>query len=121
MSTAVEKAADEFLDSLLEETYGKDGKDRAFVICQRINKDLNPAYPRFIPVVNLAPESVGYIDGIAPGEYGVTNKQKWSRYFKEIHVEMPEEPKPKAKAKDDGKAVTATKGRAKAKKKEAAA
>jgi hypothetical protein len=97
MTNAVEKAADEFLDSLFHETYGKEGKDRAFVICQKINKDLNPAYPRFIPVINLGDT---YQDGIAPGEYGVTNRQKWSRYFKEIQVEMPKEEKPKTKRKE---------------------
>ena len=105
-----QKAADEFIDQLFEATYGKEGKDRTAVILHRINRDLNPSYPRFIPVINLGPN---YEDGIAPGEIGVTNKQKWSRYFKEIEVEMEkpsatevempkeseEEPKPKAKAK----------------------
>jgi hypothetical protein len=101
MTSAVEKAADDFLDGLLEATYGKEGKARAVTIVQKINKDLNPAYPRFIPVVNLAPPDHPHIDGIAPGEYGVTNRQKWSRYFKEIDVQMPPEeaPKPKTKAK----------------------
>ena len=99
MKKDVEQAADKFLDGLLEATYGKEGKARVTAIVQRINRDLNPAYPRFIPVINLSKHT--YEDGIAPGAYGVTNKQKWSRYFKEIEVEMPKEqaPKPKAKSK----------------------
>jgi hypothetical protein len=108
MSSA-QKAADEFLEGLFEKTYGKEGKDRAFVILKSVNEDLNPAFPRFIPVLNRAPESVGYIDGIAPGEIGVTNKQKWSKYFQEIHVEMPADEKPKAKAKANPKSKEGTK------------
>ena len=105
MSKEAQKAADDFLDSLFEATFGKEGKERAAVVLHRINRDLNPAYPRHIPVINLSKDT--YEDGIAPGAYGVTNRQKWSRYFKEVHVEMPQEDKPKPKAKAKSKEVAA--------------
>lgn len=89
------EAADQFLAEIYEETFGKDGAERAAIVIKKTNKDLNSRYPRFIPVINRGTQMH---DGIAPGELGVTARECWSEWFQEVEVEPPVKPTPKKKA-----------------------